>query len=301
MLELAVIIVSFNTRDLLRACLASLAPDAPAEVWVVENGSRDGSPEMVAREFPDVRLLLPGANLGFAAATNLALAQTTQPFICLLNPDTIVHDRALTALVRFLQERPQVAVVGPQLLNPDGSYQHSAFRFPGLLQALLDLEPIHPRLLNSALNGRYPLGQREPFAIDHPLGACLVVRREAITQVGPLDASFFMYCEEIDWCWRMKRAGWQVYCLPTARVTHVGGASTRPLRAAMLVELYRSRLRLYDRYHRPLTRWLYRRLIRWGLRRQLARAERQHRRGALSAEELAAQRQASQQIVQLVR
>jgi GT2 family glycosyltransferase len=265
MLDLAVVIVSYNTRELLRSCLRSLDADAPAEVWVVDNGSRDGSREMVREEFPAVRLLCPEKNLGFAAANNLAIPQTTTRYVGLLNPDTVVHDRALTALVQFLEQTPNAGVAGPQLLNPDGSYQPSAFRFPGLTQAVLDLVPVPPRLLASRLNGRYPQGGSRPFAIDHPLGACFVVRRAVIDEVGLLDPAFFMYCEEIDWCWRIKRAGWQIFAVPSARVTHVGGQSTRQRREEMFVELYRSRLLLYDRYHGPLTRRLYRWLVRWGI------------------------------------
>ncbi|MCS6802020.1 MAG: glycosyltransferase family 2 protein [Chloroflexota bacterium] len=265
MLDLAVVIVSYNTRELLRGCLRSLAADAPAEIWVVDNGSSDGSREMVQAEFPAVHLLCPEENLGFAAGNNLALAQTRARYVCLLNPDTVVHDRALTVLVEFLERTPDAAVAGPQLLNPDGSYQHSAFRFPGLAQAVLDLVPVPPRLLHSRLNGRYRQGGTVPFEIDHPLGACFVVRRAVIDEVGLLDPAFFMYCEEVDWCWRIKRAGWRIFAVPAARVTHFGGQSTGQRRDEMFVELYRSRLLLYDRYHGPLTRRLYRWLVRWGI------------------------------------
>jgi GT2 family glycosyltransferase len=265
MLDLAVVIVSYNTRELLRGCLRSLEADAPTEIWVVDNGSTDGTRELVREEFPAVHLLCPEENLGFAAGNNLALARTNAGAVCLLNPDTVVHGRALTTLVRFLEQRPDAGVAGPQLLNPDGSFQHSAFRFPGLAQAFLDLAPLHPRLLASRLNGRYRQGGDRPFEIDHPLGACMVVRRAAIEQVGLLDPAFFMYCEEIDWCWRMKRAGWRIFMVPSARVTHYGGQSTQQLREPMFIELYRSRLLLYDRYHGPLTRWIYRRLVRRGI------------------------------------
>ncbi|MFN8532296.1 MAG: glycosyltransferase family 2 protein [Dehalococcoidia bacterium] len=297
---LAVVVVSYNTRELLRDCLRSLADDAPDEVWVVDNGSRDGSPELVRDEFPTVRLICPEKNLGFAAGNNVALARTRADYVCLLNPDTVVHDRALRKLTGYLERHPKVGVVGPQLLNPDGSYQHSAFRFPGLAQAFLDLWPLHSRLLESRLNGRYRQGGQVPFPIDHPLGACLVVRRGAFEEAGLLDPAFFMYCEEIDWCWRIKRAGWQIWSVPSARVTHLGGQSTSQFREAMFVELYRSRLLLYDRYHGPLTRRVYRWLLRWGLGKQLAEAEAQYRAGRISGDDLRARRSASAEVTALV-
>lgn len=276
LLDLAVVVVSYNVRRLLRACLQSLTNDAPAEIWVVDNGSADGSAEMVRAEFPEVRLLTPDHNLGFAAANNLALRETRAGFVCLLNPDTIVHDCALTGLVHFLQETPSAGVAGPQLYNPDGSYQSSAFGFPGLAQAVLDLAPLHPRLVQSRLNGRYPLGQQRPYPIDHPLGACMVVRRAALEQAGPLDDGYFMYCEEVDWCWRIKQVGWEIYSVPAAQVTHFGGASTGQFREAMFVELFRGRMRLYERIHGPLTSRLYRLLVRAAMARALRSLRARH-------------------------
>lgn len=292
---LDVVIVSYNTRALLRACLASLRAGNVETIRVVDNGSTDGSIEMVRGEFPEVELIVPGSNLGFAAGNNLAIRKSEARFVCLLNPDTVVLDGALEKLVDFLVRHPAAGVAGPQLLNPDGTYQHSAFRFPGLLQAYFDFRPGPPRVLNSRLNGRYPTGRSEPFEIDHPLGACMVVRREAIEQAGLLDEDYFMYCEEVDWCWRIRKAGWKIFSVPAARVVHYGGASTSQFREKMYVELFRSRLRLYDRIHGKPVSSAYRRLVRWGVSSELERS-----RGSANGD-LPARERAAAEILSLTR
>lgn len=249
----AVVIVSYNTAALLRDCLASLGGCAlPLRVVVVDNGSRDGSPDMVRAEFPHVTLVEAGRNAGFAGGTRIGLdalaAEGGTPFeyLLVLNPDTVVHPGAIEAMVAFLEAHPRVGLVGPRLLNPDGSPQPAAFRFPTLTMTALDLFPpgevLPGRLYGSWWHGRYPQdGGDEPFPIDHPLGACMLVRREVLATVGPMDDRYFMYSEEVAWCWRIRRAGWAIWQVPAARVTHVGGASTRQFRHAMLVALWRSR------------------------------------------------------------
>jgi GT2 family glycosyltransferase len=223
--DLSIVVVSYNTRQLLKECLdsvyASLAESIlVSEVVVVDNASQDGSAVMVRKHFPRFRLIANEDNRGFAAANNQALralgygtGDTSHPplpkYAMLLNPDTIVGRRALTTLVRFMDENPKAGACGARLLHSDGSFQHSAFAFPTLLQVFLDFFPINYRLTDSRANGRYPrrlYRAGEPFPIDHPLGAALMVRREAIEQVGLLDEGFFMYCEEIDWCLRLKGA-----------------------------------------------------------------------------------------------
>lgn len=298
MADLGIVIVNWNVRDLLRACLRSLFADleragAEAQVWVVDNASSDGSAEMVAAEFPQVRLVASAENLGFAAGNNLALqaildaphATRTTHHVWLLNPDTEVLPGATAALLAALEGHPRAGVVGARLLNPDGSLQQSAFRFPGLVQLLFELFPLPPRFYETPLNGRYPRrlyeGQR-PFAVDHPLGASMMVRAEAIAQVGLLDEGYRMYCEEIDWCWRMRRAGWQALCAPAARVVHYGGQSTAQAPLSSFVNLWTSRARLYARHHSAWRFRLARALVEAGMRRQM--------RGA-SAERTAACRQ----------
>jgi N-acetylglucosaminyl-diphospho-decaprenol L-rhamnosyltransferase len=266
-MDLSVIIVSYNTRELLRGCLGSVladvGPGLEYEVIVVDNASADGSVAMIRDSFAQVRLLANSQNRGFAASNNQAIRQSSGQYVILLNPDTLVRKGALASLMAALEERRDAGVVGPKLLFPDGSFQHSAFTFPTLAMILLDFFPLHYRLLDSGINGRYPrhLYERaEPFPIDHPLGAALMVRRAVIDEVGLLDESFFMYCEEIDWCLRIKEAGWRILCVPRAEIVHHVGQSTRQFRDEMYVELHRSRYRLYQKHYgagfRRVARWL---------------------------------------------
>jgi len=278
---LTVIIVSWNVRDLLMACLRSLQADLEragltADIWVVDNGSADSTPEAVARDFPTVRLIARRDNPGFAAANNQALraALDASPprYFWLLNPDTEVLPGATTALIAAMETHPRVGVSGAKLLYPDGTLQHSAFRFPGLVQLAFDLFPFPPRLYETRLNGRYPRRLYDgdvPFFVDHPLGAAMMVRRETVEQVGLLDEEYRIYCEEIDWCWRMRRAGWRALCVPTARVVHHAGRSTGQVPVSSFVNLWTSRARLYARHHGPVTRFLARILVRAGMRRRM--------------------------------
>ena len=278
--DLSLVIVSYNTAPLLAACLRSVeralgdaALPRGAEVWVVDNASADNSAAMVAAEFPSVRLIANESNRGFSAANNQAVRQAGGRYLLLLNPDTELLGDALPALMTYLEEHPDVAMVTGRLVNPDGSHQHSAFRLPGLWQAFLDLFPLHPRLIESRLNGRYPQeAYAAPFEIDHSLGACMLVRREAVAQVGPLSEDYFLYCEEIDWCWRLKAAGWRIVCVPAARVLHHAGAATRQQRATSFVLLYRSRFTLYDRIHPPWRRLAFRAIVALGMLKELLKS-----------------------------
>jgi hypothetical protein len=301
--DLAVVIVSWNVCRLLSACLDSVfqsldGSGLAANVWVVDNASGDGSAEMVRRRYPQARLIASAENLGFAGGNNRALRAMGFPgaappalprYVLLLNPDTEVRGDAPATMVHFMDTTPAAGACGARLRYGDGGFQHSAFKFPGLAQIFLDFFPLHGRLTESRLNGRYPRrlyhGQA-PFEIDHPLGAAMMLRREAILQTGLLDEGYRMYVEEIDWCLRIRRAGWEIYCVPRAVVVHHAGQSTRQVRGQMFVELWRSRFRLFDKHYSAPFRWAARRLVRLGLRAEARRARAAHRRGDLSAAEL---------------
>jgi len=314
---LSIVIVSFNTRELLRRCLASIVenphhlvigaptlearcpephissseceshPRLPLELIVVDNDSADGSPEMVEHCFPSVRLVRSGSNLGFARATNLGLKESKGDLILLLNPDTEVVGGALAQMVSFLENHPEVGVVGPSLIYPDGRPQHAAFRFPNLWMSFFDFFPLNHRLYDSSLNGRYRSPRDGmPFPVDHPLGAAMMIRREALDEVGLLDESFFMYCEEIDWCLRARKLGWKVYQLPLARIIHHSAQSTSQFRDAMLVELHRSRYRFFRKHYSPAFISAHRAITRLGLAREISRALWLWARGQLSSDEL---------------
>ena len=264
---LAVVIVSWNVRDLLRKCLTSLMQDVQRSeidihVIVVDSASQDGSAGMVSGEFPSVELIACQENIGFVQGNNLALKRLEidgRQYIWLLNPDTEIHPGTTQALIQFMQQHPRCGLCGPKLLNPDGTLQHGAFAFPGLVQLALETQPRLWRFRGSRLDGRYSPEQYArgvPFRVGHPLGAAMFARAEAVRQVGPLDAGFEMYAEEVDWAMRMKRAGWERWCVPGATVVHYGGASSGQVSERAERIKWRSRRRYYAKYYSPLKRWL---------------------------------------------
>lgn len=276
MTSLAVIIVSWNVRELLRGCLVSLRADLAdaaigAHVVVVDSASSDGTPAMVRADFPDVELIACPDNIGYVKGNNLALrailagaAPIGKPDAAwLLNPDTIVHPGATRALLGFMGAHPRCGLCGPKLLNADGSLQHGAFALPGLTQLALETQRPLWRFRNSRLDGRYAPERFDgpPFRIGHPLGAAMLARAEAIEQVGLLDEGFEMYSEEVDWAARMHEAGWEVWCVPHAIVTHIGGASSGQASERAERAKWASRQRYYAKHYSPLKRWLALRLV----------------------------------------
>jgi len=291
MSDLGIVIVSWNVRNLLAGCLESVTGSLSAlhsplstEIIVVDNASTDGSADMVCRQFPQARLIASERNLGFAGGNNVGLRAwgldasystlCAPRYVLLLNPDTIVHGDALVTMAHFMDAASQAGACGARLIYGDGGFQHSAFGFPGLWQIVLDAPGVHPRLLDSRLNGRYNrklYAAGQPFEVDHPLGAAMLVRAKAIRQVGLMDEGFHMYCEEIDWSWRIKKGGWKIFCVPRAEIAHYGGQSTRQVKPEMIVALWASRLRLY-RKHYPAwklaaAKWLVRHKMRGEVRR----------------------------------
>jgi hypothetical protein len=292
MKNIAIVIVNWNVRDMLADCLRSVQADAAhsqlaAEIWVVDNASTDDSVAMLRRDFPEVRLIASPTNLGFAGGNNAALraigfgegqsaAGASLPeAVLLLNPDTLVQPGALAALTDFLDATPIAGIAGAQLAFGDGSFQHGAFGFPGLWQLAIELLPVPGRLVESRLNGRYPrrwYAEGQPFEIGHPLGAAMCVRREPIVQAGLLDEQYHMYVEEVDWSKRMVAAGWRAYCVPSARITHLGGQSTGQVRLDSLLNLWTSRHRFYRKHYGPVKVWLASRLVGVGMRRHIDQA-----------------------------
>jgi GT2 family glycosyltransferase len=249
--DLCALIVSYNTRDLLLRCLRSLfaagnEAGLGVEAIVVDNGSTDGSVVAVAAEFPQVRLLTSGRNLGFAGANNLALARSIAPVTLLLNSDAFVTGAALRRGYNFVLAAPEVGIAGLRLVNPDGSFQAAYGTFPTLWDDLclsLGLDQ---------LARRDEPDTRRVGPVDWVHGACLFVRTTALRQVGPLDERFFMYSEEVDWCHRFWSAGWEVWYLGDVAITHVGGASHLNDLNRRLA-LYRGRLGLRRRFGGPLS------------------------------------------------
>ncbi len=283
-MKLALIIVSWNVKDLLRDALESALIDIQdsqinAEIWVVDNASADGTAQMLREEFPQVRLIAGETNLGFAGGNNAALRamgfpkkQNGQPSaVLLLNPDTLIKPNAFKNMLDFLAANPTVGIVGANLVFGDGSFQHGAYGFPGLWQLAIELLPLPGRLYENRLNGRYPLRLYEgddPFPIDHPLGAVMMVRADAIWQAGIMDEGYQMYVEEVDWAKRIKSRGWAAYCVPSAKIVHFGGQSTGQIRTESFINLWKSRHRFYCTHYGRLKFWLAQKIVRIGIARK---------------------------------
>jgi GT2 family glycosyltransferase len=258
------LIVSYNTRELTLEAVGSVVDEPGVETIVVDNASRDGSADAIVARFPSVQPIRSDRNLGFAAGVNVAAATARGQALLVLNSDARLKRGALDLLRDVLERHPRAALVGPGLRYPDGRCQASAFAFPGLIQVALDLFPID-RLMDTRINGR--IRARTARQVDYPLGACMLIRRAAWDDVGPLDEGYFMYLEEVDWCRRARLGGWQIWHEPRAIVVHHSGSSTGQQLDAMRAQLWRSRLRYYARFHGPAYNRLVHALIRLGLRR----------------------------------
>ncbi len=263
MIDLTVIIVNWNVRDLLDRCLASLLASEfawtgekvgsgpRAEIIVVDSASEDGSVEMVRDKFPMVTLLAQSENVGFTRGNNIGLARAAGQFLLLLNPDTEVHAGALPALLDLLRSQPCVGIVGPHTLNSDGSHQSTRRRFPTTLTGLFEstwLASSAPK----AIEARYRMRDTPDDAVvaaDWVQGSALLLRREVHTALGGLDEGFTMYYEELDYCRRAKAAGWEVYYHGGAFITHHGGKSSEQTAARTTIQFQSSKLRYFRKHH----------------------------------------------------
>ncbi len=255
MIELSVLIVNWNTKDALADCLRAL-PEAtasvPSEAIVVDNGSSDGSPEMVRAQFPWVRLIENRENVGFVRATNQAIAASRGACLLLLNSDAIAPPASLARMVSFMRRHPDAGAVAPKLVNPDGSFQASYARFPTLVSEGLSAFGLNRRLWGAYHPSPPPQPSEAPRPVDWAPGACLLLRRSVIEAVGPLDEEFWMYSEDADLCYRIHRAGWKVYYLPDVEIVHLGGASSRQCRPESVARLYGSKVRFFRKHYGPV-------------------------------------------------
>ena len=254
--DVTVVIVSWNVRAFLARCLATVYREAQAapfatQIVVVDNGSTDGTLDMLARQFPQVSVLASSSNCGFGAANNRALARCASLYALVLNPDTELLPGALAGLVAELEEHPEAAVCGPLLLNADRSVQSSRRRLPRAVTGFVESTLVQRFLPHLTLLRQYYAADRPDDVaqeVDWVTGAAMLVRMSAARQVGLFDEGFFMFSEELDWCWRFRRAGWTVRYTPAARIIHYGGQSTGqvPLRRQLL--FLHGRYRLYRKY-----------------------------------------------------
>jgi hypothetical protein len=232
--DISIIIVSYNVREFLRQSLLSIrkaVANLAAEIFVVDNASNDGSAEMVRREFPEVKLIANRDNLGFAAANNQALRQATGRLLVLLNPDTVVQEDTFTSIRAFFEQHPESGMAGCKVLNPDGSLQLACRRsFPTPWVAFTRLSGLSRLFPNSRWFGRYNLTylpENETADVEAISGSFMAVRREALDQVGLLDEDFFLYGEDLDWCFRMRAAGWKIHYFPGTQIIHFKGESAK--------------------------------------------------------------------------
>jgi hypothetical protein len=244
-MDLSICIPSWNTRDLLAECLDSL-PDGGVrdhEVIVADNGSNDGTLEMLRRRRPAVRLIANSHNLGYARANNQMLAVARGRYVLLLNSDTRVRPGALARLVGFLDSHPEAGAAGPRLLNTNGRLERSWGRAGPCL-----LEEVGRALL---LDRLFRVAPVQPFPVGRLTGAALLVRAIAARQVGPLDTRFAHYAEDADWCWRLRRCGWQLFFVPTATIIHRGGASSQRAAGECFRLYFGTKRQFFAKHHGP--------------------------------------------------
>jgi GT2 family glycosyltransferase len=269
-MDVSIVIVNWNTRDLLRDCLESIADcvaserGKPAEAArlplsvetiVADSASSDGSAEMVATRFPKVRLFAGGENLGWAKGNNVGIRAATGRYVFLLNPDTLLKPGALEALTRFMDEHPEAGACAPRLLNPDGTVQSSLRRFPEPVRLLWDVLGMHKIFPHSARFAGYRMGDFDydrVAEVEQPMGAALFIRREAFEAAGEIDESFPIFFNDVDWCYRAVNAGWRIYFVPDAEIVHYGGSGTRQAKPRMIRESHRSLERFYRKHYRRL-------------------------------------------------
>ncbi len=262
-MDISFVIVNWNTRKLLLDCLASI-PEAVAgfshEIIVVDNGSADGSPEAVRKQFPEVRLIENTDNKGFARANNQALVIARGRYLLLLNSDTVLRPDTISGLVAFLDAEPSAAMAGPRMVGGDGTVQNSYDNFPSLATELLNKSLLR-KLFPKKYSGKAATAG-DPFEVDSLIGACIVVRATALQEVGMFDEDYFFFLEETDWCLRMRKAGWKVFHVPRVDIVHLQGQSKRQRPASAWIEYYRS-LYLFFKKNRSAASYLFLRVCRF--------------------------------------
>lgn len=252
--DVTVCIVNWNSGEDLLACTRAIVAqsDVQSRIVVVDNGSTDGSLERMEESKIPARVIRAGRNLGFAAGVNVALREVQTPFALLLNPDAVMQPGCVAALLRRAQAEPRAAAVGAGLRYPDGRLQPSARNFPSPLTHFVEAFRLYrPLSLVPRIGDHYLLLSPQLTArlVDWVVGACMLLRMEAVRAVGPFDEQFFMYAEEADWCLRAQRAGWQIWLEPAAVAIHTLGGSSRHNELPLMVESYRSMYAFYAKHY----------------------------------------------------
>lgn len=263
--DLTIVVINYNAKDFLEHCLSSIFRNSPIsdlKVIVVDNNSSDGSVQMVKEKFPQVELSDNEQNLGYARAANYALRRIYTKYTLLLNSDTEIFPTSLERLLEFAESKSEAAAIGPMLTNPDGTLQYSCRRFPsfwvGTMHALLS-----PILPSNPFTKSYQLetwDHKEEHEVDWVSGAAMLFRTEAVREVSFFDEDYFMYAEDMDICWRLRQAGWRIYYLPSAKVLHHIGQSSRLESPRMVIEhhksIYHFNSKVYRGFPRIILRWI---------------------------------------------
>ena len=239
--QVSISLVNTNNRELLLACLESLS-GSEAEIVVLDNASEDGSVDAVRERFPDVRVIPQAHRAGFAANHNAVIETTSGRYVYVLNEDTTADDWQLDRLVAYLDANPQVAALGPRLVYPDGTRQDSAWRFPTPLVSALGLVTLGKAGVKQSHGD-------DPRGVDWVMGAALLLRREALEEVGLFDEGFFIYSEEVDLQYRLRQAGWEVHYFPQATVVHHESQFSAGIPDRRINEMWRSRHRYWQKHH----------------------------------------------------
>ncbi len=258
-MKLSVIIISWNTKALLYECLESLYADLEnsglinnSEVFVVDNNSADGSSEMVANSFSRVKLIANQDNKGFGRANNQALKMAIGEFVLLLNPDAKVLPGAIAELLSFAEQNHKAGIVAPQLLNTDGTIQRSCRAFPsisGMFYELSGLSRLFPKVSAFRKYKMLDFDHKHLDQVDQPEGACLLIRKSVLDQVGIFDEKFFMLFEEVDLCLRIKKAGWQIWFNPSSKVIHHYGQSIKQVKAKMIISSHNGMFYFWSKHN----------------------------------------------------
>lgn len=259
----SIIIVSYNVERFLIDCVESLMckpPSIPFEIIVVDNNSTDNSVRKLRQKFPEISIIQSDHNIGFAAANNVGASHAEGQYLYLLNPDTVVEEGAIDELYNFLSSHPSAGAAGSYLKNPDGTFQFSCYPFPTLsreLWRLLHLDSIIPF-------GSYPQHKwdtKSPQKCDVVQGTSLMIKRSIWDSLKGLDENFFMYSEEVDFCYRLMKAGFENYWVPTSIVTHYGGQSTSQFAREMFIQLYRAKIQYFKKHHGNTAAMIYKLIL----------------------------------------
>jgi GT2 family glycosyltransferase len=263
----SIIIVNWNGEGMIERCLRALEnsqTQTSFETIVVDNASTDNSPNIIREQFPEVKLLVSAENGGFGKGNNQGLPLATGKYYLLLNSDAFVHQGTLDAMVQLMESQEDIGVVGCKLLHEDGALQRSCYNFPTLATELWWSLWLDRAFSASKVFGKYEMlywDMEDVREVDSVMAACVLLRKEAIDQVGLFDERFFMYSEEVDLYYRLKRAGWKIFYTPHAVATHIWGGSTRKTKLKNFLQLYRSRVLFFRKHYGVLTTALYKLLL----------------------------------------